>query len=308
MDQFVYSITIPSTGTAGLYKELSTSYYKAFTKILLNGDNIVINQFIDDMITKLTHSGPSVTSLTAYDKLYIMLVIRAYNISPTIHFGCKTKEKEKDKDKQSTININVEVNEVISKLTELKFNWFFTVKNSPAGLQIKGSLPTALYIDNISWLLASCINEIIINDKSVYMHELTTDEQIQILDKLPSTVFSEIMLFLKEQNDILIKNPIFEIKTDKEIVGAKEINLSFFDASMFEFLKLMYNCNLKEFYQSEYQLCKAKLPLDLVQNSTPAEVTLYYNIIADDMKKQQKDMEKSQKGGMQLPGGPMGGM
>ena len=306
MDQFVYPITIPSTGTTGLYKEFSTSYYKSFVKILLNNNLEIIGQFIDTMISNLTHTGPSVQSLTAYDKLYIMLVIRAYNISPSIRLGFKTTAT-KDK-KSTTINVNIDINEILETLDSLSMKHTFTVTH-PGGMTVKGSLPSALAVDNFSWLIASCINEIHINNKVTHIRILPYQEQIKILDKLPSGVFTDIVAFLQAQHTLLSSKSLFNVDMEADIEGPTDIKLGIVDSSMFEFVKLLYRCDLKEFYQSEYQLCKAKMPLELIHNSTPAEVTLYYNIISEYVKKEQEELKKANEPkGMQLPGSPMGGM
>jgi len=306
VDQFVYPIIIPSTGTTGLYKEFSTSYYKSFVKILLNDNIEITGQFIDTIISNLTHTGPSVQSLTGYDKLYIMLIIRAYNISPNIRLGFKTPET-KDK-KSTTINANININEVIEILDSLSMKHFFTI-NHPGGMMIKGSLPSALAVDNFSWLIASCIDEIHIKDKVTRIRELPYQQQIEILDKLPSGVFTDVINFLQDQHTILSSASLFDIDLETEVEGPTDIKLGIVDSTMFEFIKLLYRCDLKEFYQSEYQLCKAKMPLELIHSSTPAEITLYYNIISEYIKKEQEEMKKSNEPkGMQLPGNPVGGM
>ena len=306
MDQFVYPIIIPSTGTTGLYKEFSTSYYKSFVKILLNDNIEITGQFIDTIISTLTHTGPSVQSLTAYDKLYIMLIIRAYNISPTIRLGFKTTET-KDK-KSTTINANININEIIKTLDSLSMKHFFTITH-PGGMIVKGSLPSALAVDNFSWLVASCIDEVHIKDKITRIRALPCQQQMEILDKLPSGVFTDIINFLQDQHTVLSGASVYDIDLETDVEGPTDIKLGIVDSSMFEFVKLLYRCDLKEFYQSEYQLCKAKMPLELIHNSTPAEVTLYYNIISEYIKKEQEEMKKANEPkGMQLPGSPMGGM
>lgn len=305
MDQFVYPINIPSIGGIGYFKEFPMVYYKSFVKTLLNGDDNITGQFIDGIISKLTYKGPDVSQLTAYDKFCIMLAIRAYNVSSTINFGCKVKG-EKEKEKETTVNVIAEINEMLDAITDIGIQHFFQIENA-AGMKIRGSLPKSLQASDLSWLMASCINEIEFNDKIIHLSQLEPAEQVHILDKLPSAVFTTVIDFLKTQNEILDNNPLFEINVKQEVLGSREIKISFFDTSMFELLKILYNTSLKEFYQGEYHLAKIKMPIELIHNSTPAEISLYYNIIADDMKKQQKEMEQSNQQSLGLPS-PASGM
>ena len=76
---------------------------------------------------------------------------------------------------------------------------------------------------------------------------------------------------------------------------------------MLDYIKMLYNMNLRDFYLNEYSLAnKFKMPIEFINKSTPAEIGMYYTIISDDLKKQEKEMQKQQnKDGVQLPGSGM---
>lgn len=303
MIPYFYPIDIPSTGTVGYYKEFTHSHHKTLVKAILQDDNDILDQVVNNIIESVTYKGPNVSTLNIFDKAYIMSAIRAYNISPTITFVAKTVEGTK-------ANIEVDINTIVVALEATGISHYFTLKSSN-GMEIYGSLPKYFYYSNVLDIVTGCISKIVFNNKCIDLTCLDKSEQKNIVHSLPSTVFMEVFNFLKSQDQKLSKNPVYTMSDDVEVEGPSEIRLSLFNSILLEYIKLLYNANLQDFYLNEYSLAnKFKMPIEIINSSTPAEIGLYYTIIADDLKKQQKEMDKQQKqGDMQLPGpGPGTGM
>lgn len=293
MDQFVYAIDIPSVKTRAYFKEMSSRYYKSLVKTIVNGDDDAICSYIDNMISTLMHTGPDVKTLNVIDKLIIMLTVRAYNVSPTIQFTVKNKDDKK-------INVNVDVNSILAVLQSYKLQSSFQITNT-GSINIECTLPKWFYFENYSGLVASCVSTISINNKIVDLCDMSMSERIHVVDQLPSPVFTEISSFLSAQNDHICDRPIFKFDDPDNEIEVGDISISLFNTSCYEFLKMVFNTSLREFYETEYHLCKLKMPWELVTQSTPAELSMIFNIISEDMKKQKAEMDKSDQTGHMVP-------
>ena len=58
---------------------------------------------------------------------------------------------------------------------------------------------------------------------------------------------------------------------------------------------MVFGTNLKEFYEIDYHFGKAKVSYQMINEYTPAELSLLFNIISDDAKKQKAEMDKQQE-------------
>ena len=93
--------------------------------------------------------------------------------------------------------------------------------------------------------------------------------------------------FIKAQDDKLTKKPVYTMDSQVDIDGPSEIKLSFFNSIMLQYIKLLFNTSLREFYLNEFSLAnKFKLPIEIINNSTPAEISLYYSINGCSMENQ----------------------
>jgi len=302
MIPYFYPIDIPSTKSVGYYKEFTHLHHKTFVKNILQDDDNIIQEAVDSIITSLTYKGPDVSTLNIFDKTYIMSAIRAYNISPKISFVAKTADG-------TPANIEVDINTIVEVLDAVNIQHTMILKNAN-GMEIHATIPKHFYYDNMLDIVAGCISKIIFGDKVLDLTSLDRDEQKTIVNSLPSPVFAEVFTFIKTQDDKLTKTPVYTMDSQVDIEGPSEIKLSLFNSIMLQYIKLLFNTSLREFYLNEFSLAnKFKLPIEIINNSTPAEISLYYSIISDDIKKQQKEMDKQQKqSDLQLPGSGIGGM
>ena len=291
MDQFVYGITIPTTNTIAYFTEFKSKHYKSFVKTLINNDPYIICEFIDGIIDKLMYRGPSVHTLNVIDKLYILIALRANNVSPTIDFNLQIKDEKKKQ-----IIVTLMLNDMLNVIETFKIKNSFNVTSADTKTVITGTLPKWFYFDNLGSLIASCIDTITFNDKLINLTDFNIRDRISIVDQLPAPVFSEIVNLITEQNEVVSNTPIYTFDAgDVELAGTSEIKISLFDSSCFQLIKMIFGSNLKEFYEIDYHLGKAKVSYQMINDYTPAELSLLFNIISDDAKKQKAEIDKQQE-------------
>ena len=291
MDEFVYGITIPSTNTVAYFTELKSKQYKSLVKTLVNNDPYIICEFIDSLICSLMYRGPNISDLNVIDKLYILIAIRANNISPTIDFKLQVKDE-----KQKHIIVTCYLNDILDQIETLNVKNSFNITSNDKKTVITGTLPKWFYFDNLGSLISSCVNTINFNDRLIDLTKFNIRDRVNIVDQLPAPVFTEIINLITEQNKAISNKPIYVFDTgDIELVGSSELLISLIDPSCFEFIKMVFGTNLKEFYEIDYHLGKAKVSYQMINEYTPAELSLLFNIISDDAKKQKAEMDKQQE-------------
>ena len=136
MSEFLYKVDILSQNRSALFKELNNRLYKNFIKVIVNDDKDVLTMFVDDVISELC-DDVDVHDLTCVDKLYIMLILRTYNVGPSITFVCETDEEDEQK-KAIKINCNLDIIKILQHLEQLELTHRFEISND--NIQVFGSL------------------------------------------------------------------------------------------------------------------------------------------------------------------------
>jgi hypothetical protein len=303
MNPFLYEVQIPSTKENIYFKELTNRQFKALVKTLINQNYTIFQLFLDSLIEELSFYPLNANSLTGLDKTVILLTVRAYNISPTVTLQAPLKNS---KDNKGKIGIDIDVNEMLSILDNDSIQHTFNIKDG-RGVVVTGTIPKLLYYSDIFEVLASCISTITLKDKLIDMSDFTAAEKMPIVSRLPSEAFTQIFKFIEAQNKLFESSPIIDISSKEQLdVDEKQVYVSLLNGSLMEVIKLVYEVNLKDFYTAEHSLMyRFKYDWNAINESTPAEISLYYKLIAEDIKRERDQMAKQQNDNkMPMPKAP----
>ena len=305
MSAFLYPSYILSEDRKTLLKELTNSAYKVFVKTIAIEDNDILELFIDDLLQDLFQDkNLSVKTLTNVDKLYMLLCIRSYCIGPQITFSTKVKkEKPSGKIEEAKVEVPLDLNEVLNRLGNypIEHIYSFTV----SGITVTGTLPKRFYYDHILDVVSDSLSCIQTKNKTTNLYEFTYDERRKILNSLPSDILPKIIDFLKRQEDIIKGDPLIKFNTDMDLPFGKQLDLQLYNGTVGEIIKMLFNTNLKELYSTEYTLMRRfKFTFNAIEQCTPAELNVYYEIIHKDLEREKKEQEQQDKSGGGLPIGP----
>jgi len=281
MTGFVYTVNLPVSKQTVQLTELSYIDFKSLAKNIANENNIIIFNTFNFLIQK--HCLEDISKLSAIDKLYILLTIRAVCISPVLELviTCpKTKEQ---------FNSTVSIDNILAVLrSECPDKQTISYQNK---LQITYGLPTSLYV-NRETLEApeTVINCISLNDYSFY------DITVEMVNKLPAVVLNDVYTYVNKiysylNNLELIKipSPFSADENDTMIMTA-----NVFNNSVLEFLKLCFNRDLMSFYKLEYFLMKQfRMTYETMSNMTPIELNVYLNLYNEEQAEQEKAERKA---------------
>ena len=301
MSEFVYPVHIFSLDKEFLFREFKNKHHKAMSKVIFNENWVSFEYFINNLITELSIDGIDSLKLSAFDKFYIMLCMRAYCIGSTISFNTEVYDEEGED--KSKVAIPININDFISNTINFEIDSTFVIQDD--FIKLKGTLPKRFYFeDDIFNLASDCVNEIIFKDKKIDLTGLDLEDKKKVMTSLPSFAFPRIVEYLQKQDKKTKGKPLFTIQTELQLPFDKTFDMNLFDGSMAEIIKMIYNMELGEFYQNEYVLMrKFKFGYESIINSTPGELSLMYEIINKDLEKEKKDMDQQQQspGDMSIP-------
>ena len=272
MPSFVHSIPLYNRNIKVKCKELDFITYKNLTKTIYNNQPENIDAYIDEVLNDLV-VNEDVSEFDIIDKFIILGNIRDINISGEFQLqtDCEVTEKK------YTINVNLE--EVLEILNSINLRKDIDCRSGSTN--IKFTLPTSFNIPTVNDTYSSSIQYIKHGDNDPIKIPDYADKS-DFLNKLPVSMLAEYRKFLDVQNEILNNTTLFKYKSPhSEQSKLYEYRFSFFDTSSLELLKLLFQEDLLQMYEFEYDLYSiCNLPYDVVKNSTFSELQLIYNIEA----------------------------
>ena len=272
MPSFLHTIPLYNRNLKVKCKELDFITYKNLTKTIYNNQSENIDAYIDEVLNDLVVNA-DVSEFDIIDKFIILGNIRDINISGEF----KLQTECEVTDKKYTINVNLE--EVLEILNSIDLRK--SVDCRSGSTNIKFTLPTSFNIPTVNDTYSSSIQYIKHGDNDPIKIPDYADKS-ELLDKLPVSILSEYKRFLDAQNDVLRNTVLFKYKSPhSQESKLYEYTFSFFDTSSLELLKLLFQEDLLQMYEFEYDLYNiCHLPYDVVKSSTFSELQLMYNIEA----------------------------
>ena len=253
------------------------------------------NIFVDKLISDLCIDELNISTLTVFDKFYILYALRAFNVGSHIELEYELSENNFFKHKISMIDL-------LSKLENFRFDSSYTIEEDK--FKVKMTFPKSFTNgDSVYHCLYDSINEITFGDKLVNILEFDIEERIEIFDTLPGTIMPRLFEHIKRHETFLNKNPFIVIDADVELPFDKTMSLSLINNALYELVKLAFNSNLKDFYMLEYTLIKKfNFSYEHISKTTPAELQVYFNVISEDLEREKKERESEQAGqGYDIP-------
>jgi len=233
-----------------------------------------------------------------FDKFIIMTEIRATNISPIIEFNMSPTEKEV---KKYSIDLNECLN--VARSYDIKHKFDITIDGK---LKVKGTLPRKLIMKDWFDVGLNSITEISFNRKKIDLEKLNDTQKAEAISQLPSIILPKILEFINDQVKAMKKDYLIELPSGDDGNELQEIYISPVDGTIPSIIRLLYNYDLKDVYVGQLALMSEyKIPDTFINKSTPAELSLYYNLIQQEAARRQADQNK-QSESSPMPTPPQG--
>jgi hypothetical protein len=288
--KFIYPART-TTGTCQL-TEITQGIYKTFTKMILNNDGHCLNIFVNKLINELADDNSLPSNLNIIDKLVLLLDARCYSISPIIDLA---KEVEKKK-----LNYQLDINKVISSILQLEYDKEFTYTTK--AINCKATLPRQLIYNEPGDIFSDSLSYLQLNGESVSL-DYSFEDKKKLVDKLPPILLTEYLKFIGQVED---KIKTIDVVSLPEDISEEKYPISVFGNNIVQLLSLFFYLDLATTHQNEYQLVRNfNFTVEQINNTPPAEITLYYNYIAAEAEEAKKEQQKASQStdGVTFPGG-----
>lgn len=299
MKEFTYNIYVPSMAKYYRYRTINNAQHLALAKFIQNDDHEQILQTCKHVIETCCAEDIKYEQLTCIDMFVILLNIRIMSVSD----GFEIQTKVKHEKEETTKDIRVDLYEILNDVTNHKMNHPRSI-DTGNGYHMKFGLPKNILNDSIEHLYLDVLEEIRIQDDYYDLVNLSREEKTQIIEMLPGNALTKIIQYIREM-DNQYRIPL--LRKTKYIVpdDVSSLQLKIYDNSLFEFTKLMYNCNLQEQYYIRYIMVKHMgFSLHDTDYITPIDTQTYINLYRKELDEERKANEKQHqpnKNEMSLP-------
>ena len=272
MDNFNYSIYIPSLKRKSRFKQLNNKDYKTIVKFIENNDDLYLETYFKNLICSLSVDKIDIDRLTNQDIICILLGIRNVCIGSTLELIYEHPEN-------GNVTVRLSVGEILHKITNIDC----TLQDIEVdNISVKSELPNKLC--NVE--IYDFISHVSINKKSYNIKDVATGMKDSIIDLLPVQVVTSLRDQLNQIQEVVL------FRVDNKPVSVFKLC----NKSGFDLLKLVYSASLQGIYNKYYFLA-SKLNFDLyyIDNSTPIDIDIYLNQYAEEQEAI-KSSQESKKG------------
>jgi hypothetical protein len=271
---FYLNLTLPNIAESLKIRELSFKQLRILNKFLHNKNNAAINFYLEKILEENIIDYSKKINLNSHDKFCIFLLLRLASVSPEIEI-----KKENFVKKTSLLPF-------FTQISSLKTTTPTIIEND--NIKIKVSLPKQFHYEDIFSSFSDTIDTIQIKQgEDIIFNQLTQAEKTAIFDNLPASIIESIYTYKQ-----LIETEFKSITLN--IDGENNIELSPFNASLFEIIKILYFSDLKSLYDIQYLLVsKVNYNAEYLEKNTLLENVILINNYSDEMAKTSDETKKA---------------
>jgi hypothetical protein len=292
INEFKLKIYIPSLENKIYFSELKNYHLINILKFITNKDSKGLSNYFDFVIINLLENKELFNSLDVFDKLIILLQLKAINVNSELKFKISSSQSENRLitfDLFKEIKTLTEHKLIKSKEIEIENNFF-----------IRASIPRKLFIENFDDIFNHCIKLFKINEETFIFEDLEEKMKDRIFESISGEHIQKIFSFLEEVNNSC--NEITFLSSNSYINDLNNLKLNFFNNSILNFLEVIYSEDLKNVFELMYVITsKLNISITDFYNQIPSESLLMYALYEKEIKHQNEEIEKSTKS----PGVPL---
>lgn len=300
---FKFKIYLPTKQKYYYFTPLTHGVFTDLAKIVANGDDLLLNRTFASIVKSMSDRKVDPSKITKIDMFCILLNLYIVCVRSSIEF---TTEDNKE---GIPVKTKIDLYDILDRVTNFDFEYTRDVPVSDdVSMVIKS--PSLLYVEKPEDVIADCIDSLTIYGTTHTFNGLTTDQRKNILDNIPSEIITNMVTIMNEIDDEY-QVEVFRRPSEADDVRDEPVNVSMYNNSMFEVLKMLYRQNLESQYFYTYFLSK-HINIRNVDDYTPAEIQTFLKLFKqeqEEQEKQRKAQEKKSKSGTHLGGEiPSGGI
>ena len=246
---------------------VSEILYKDLRKMALYNDSSLSNT-IDFLESFILTKG-----LTVVEKLFAFFILREKCIGDQVAIGSK----------KGKVNIDLHV-------FKKNIGTFDDIREEidVDGIKCVLNYPSRFYVGDTDFIF-SLIESLEIDNEKVTISSLSKQEYNKIISRLPDTIFGHLEAFV-QKNSSHFNVLVYEGKESMEI---DTITLNMLDGSFSAFIVKLFDCIQDTDYREMLFVLSKRIPdVSFLINSTYLELNDYYKLYADEIEKQNEDLQK----------------
>ena len=300
---FKFKIYLPSKERYHYFKPLTNGVFTDIAKIIANDDDTLLCKTFNSLVKETSERRVNPDKITRIDMFCILLNLYIVCVKSNIEF---TENNNIEGMPQKT---KIDLYDILDRVTNYEFIYTRKIDvNEDVSMCIKS--PTLLYVENPENIIVDCIDSLTISGTTHTFNGLTIDQKKNIFDNIPSDVITTMVNNMNSINNEY-QVEIFRKPSESDSASHEPVNVSLYNNSMFEVLKLLYRQNLEAQYFYKYFMSK-HINIQDVDQYTPAEIQTFlklYKQEQEEIEKQRKSQEKKNNSGTHLGGEiPTGGL
>lgn len=265
--EFNVEIVLPS-GKKCRVEELTNKEYLTIIKFSQNRDYIGLSRFFEGLFLE--------PDMHIFDRFYLLIYVRMLFIEDSITLNVDNKA------------VDVRLDTLLNKLEENYVD--LETKFEDGGIEVMLDLPCVSYYENVDDLFISTIKTVKIGDDVVEFSTLNKEEQSQIMDNLPASMFQHIKKFIQTIQDNLLDVSIID---ENESLGVQKISIDIIGNGVMQFISNIYSTDLESFYTLVYMFQNTILPgSDLFFKISPIESKIILNAHSKRIKEENEKLQK----------------
>jgi hypothetical protein len=153
-------------------------------------------------------------------------------------------------------------------------------------------------LEHILSTVPDYIKNVIINDNTIDLSEYTTDERIEIYEKLPISLRTQIQTLVIDSIKKLSEKNVFNINR------LDFFRFNFYNKAHQEFIRLLFSNDLRNIYQEYYVLASKKINPEYVDKLSIPERRVFCSFIEEEIKAREESNKSND--GIPMGNGEMG--
>jgi hypothetical protein len=268
--RFNVKIKLPS-GKERRVQELSNKDYLTIIKFAENKDYEGLNLFFEDIILD--------PDLNIFDRLYILIYIRMLFVDDMLVIS--------NNERQIDVSLVTLLNTLESNYKDLE-----TVFEEN-GIKVVLDLPSLSFFNKIDELLIGSIKSVTLGNKTLNFYELSKEEQSDILDNLPSSIFHNTKQFIKTISTDLLNVTIVD---ENKSLGVERLDIDVIGNGVIQFISNIFSTDLDQFYNMMYIFLNTVTPgSDRFFKMSPVESRILMNHHNKKIKEENDRLAKQQR-------------
>lgn len=268
--EFNVEIVLPS-GRKCRVEELTNKSYLSIIKFAQNNDLVGISRFFDELFIE--------PDMNIFDRFYLMIYVRMLFIEGSLSLNIGDRQ------------VDVQLSTVLDKLETNYVD--LETKFEEGGIEVTLDLPCISYYENVDDLLIATIKSVRISDSVVEFNTLSPEDQVQIMDNLPSSMFQHINKFIQTIQDNLLDIALID---ENKSIGVERISIDIIGNGVMNFISNIYSTNLSSFYRLIYMFQNTIMPgSNLFFELSPIETTIILNEHSRRVKDENDKLQKQKQ-------------